>query len=504
MESTNFPHKWWALCGLGLLSFTAFLDFTIVTTALPFIQNDLNASVLQLQWVMTIFAMILCMFLIIAGKVGDLFGRKKVFFLGFVLFGIAAIGAASSTTIQWLIFFRAIQGFAAAIIFTLGAALLPLAFPADQQTRALGIFSAFNGAGLAIGPFLGGLLISLLSWRWVFWINIPIIVIGMAFCSFSLKPSPKINEKVKLDWYGLVLLIIGLGSLIYGIIYGEQNGWSLTLTWTSIIGGIVALLLLLLIESKTEHPLLDLSLFKNTHACLAMLVCIAAGIVTFVFMFFDPLYLQLMRKQGAFVIGLTLLAVPVIQVVISLLLEKLVKKFGVFNLLMYGLISAVLAAVCHAIFTPVISIFFVLFALVLMGYTWGIANAGTFTALAQSVKPEKMGSAIGTVFTFWDISGSIFLALTTVIFHWRENVAVNKTLSHENVQLTTAQHQQISLLLADPQHAQAILQQFVGVKSNEIYHAFYHSFMSGFHWVAWFSAIVMFFILCAGLLLRNR
>src|SRR3990167_7428057 len=372
-----YKNKWLALIGLSLLSFTAFLDYTIVATALPFIQKELKATILELQWVMNIFGMILCMFMIAVGLAGDLFGRKRIFFFGFSLFAIAALGAGSAQSIEWLIFFRAIQGFSAAIIFTLGVALLPQAFPPDEQTRAIGIFSAFNGAGLAIGPFLGGLLISFLSWRWVFWINIPIIIIGLFLCAFTLQPSPRPNSTIKIDWWGLLFLVIGLGALVYGIIYGEQAGWNIPSTWFFIMIGIVALCLLINIEIKLEHPLLDLSLFKNTHASLAMLVCAAAGIITFVFMFFDPLYLELMRHEGAFMVGVVLLSVPIVQVVISLLFEPIVKKVGVFNLIFYALCSAVFAAICHAFFNPTITILFVIFALMLMGYTWGIANVGS-------------------------------------------------------------------------------------------------------------------------------
>ncbi len=495
MQAKAFPYKWWALIGLGLLSFTSFLDFTIVTTALPFIQKDLQATVLQLQWVMTIFAMVLCMFMIIVGKLGDLLGHKKVFYFGFILFGIAAMGSASSQTIQWLIFFRGIQGFAAAIIATIAVALLPQAFPATEQMRAIGIFSAFNRAGLASGPFLGGVLISLLSWRWVFWINIPIIIIGLLCCSFSLKSSPKLTEKVKLDWYGLILLVVGLGCFVYGIIYGEQAGWDLALTWILIVVGAGALLLLIVVENKVAQPLLDLSLFKNTHIRLAMFVCVAAGFAAYIFMFFDSLYLALMRGQTAFVVGLTLVCVPVIQVIISLRLEKLVEKFNVVNLLKFGVITAFLSALCHAFFSPNISILFVLLALILMGYTWGIANAGTIAAIKHVVPPEKMGSAAGTIFTFWNVSGSVFLALSTVLFHWRENIAMNSALTNGNVSLTAQQSHQIHLLLADPEQAQTVLSQFVGEKANEILQSFHAGFMSGFHWVAWFAAVVIFIIL---------
>src|SRR3989344_76600 len=182
MIEEQYPHKWRALLGLCLLSFTAFLDFTIVNTALPFIQKDLNANVIQLQWITNIFAMILSATMIAAGRLADLLGRTKLFYIGIIIFGIAAFGAGNASNIEWLIFFRALQSLGASIAFTVSIALLPQAFPPDEQTRATGIYSAITGAGLALGPFIGGVLINLLSWRWVFWVNLPIIVIGFFLC----------------------------------------------------------------------------------------------------------------------------------------------------------------------------------------------------------------------------------------------------------------------------------------------------------------------------------
>lgn len=502
METETFPYKWYALFGLGLLSFTAFLDFTIVTTALPFIQKDLNASVLQLQWVVTIFAMVLCMFMIIAGKSGDLLGPKKVFFFGFILFGIAAAGAGLSPTIQWLIFFRAIQGFAAAIIVTVGVSLLPLAFPPNEQTRAIGVYTAFNGAGLALGPFIGGALIYLLSWRWVFWINVPIIIVGILLCSFSLKPAVHAEHREKIDWLGLFLLVVGLGSLVFGIIQCEQIGLNQPLAQITLAIGIIASAVLLIVENKIQNPLLDLSIFKNSHVLLSLIVCIAAGFPAYTFMFFDSLYLALMRQQSAFLVGITLLCVPVVQVLISIFLEKLVSNFGIFNLLIYGVAAGFITAIFHAFFTPTINIFFVLFALILMGYIWGIANAGTITALIQSVKPEKMGAAVGTIFTFWNLAGSIFLALSTVLFHWQESRTMNASLIDANIQLNPEQHHQISVLLSDPEAAQSILKTFVGGNVQEILQFFYASFMSGFHAVAWFAAAMLAIYLILAVRLR--
>lgn len=503
MQTNTFQYKWWALIGLSLLSFTAFLDYTIVSTALPFIQKDLNASVLQLQWVVNIFVIILSMFMIIMGKAGDLWGRTKVFYVGFVLFGIAALGAGFSPTIQWLIFFRAIQGLAAGIIFTLGVALLPQAFPLNEQTRAIGIFSAFNGAGLAVGPFLGGLLITYFSWRWVFWINIPIILVGIAFCSFSLKPSHQVDTQVSIDWTGFILLILTLGCLVYGLIHGEQVGWENPYNLGIILIGLIALFILIPVELKSAHPLLDLSIFSNAYALLAIIICVIAGLITAVFMFFDPLYLKLIRGQVAFTVGMTLLSVPIVQVLISLLFEKLIITVGIYKLILWGLISAFLSALAHFFFTPLISIYFVILALMLMGYAWGIANAGSIAAVHQSAAPEKLGGFIGTIFTFWNLSSAISLAMASVIFHWQEKQFVNDFIQQTHLAFSPEELVKINDVLNNPEQSIHLSSTFPAAKVGQLAHLFQASFMSGYHAVAVFAMIVMLIALSMGLYLKK-
>ncbi len=150
-----FRFKWWALLGVSVLAFTAFLDATIVNTALPFIQTGLNATILQLQWVANIFPIMLSMTMIAVGKFADLWGRKRVFYFGVVIFAIAALGAGLSPSIEWLVLFRGLQALGASIIFIASAALLSDVFPEEERVRAISIYGGVTGFGLMIGPFLG-------------------------------------------------------------------------------------------------------------------------------------------------------------------------------------------------------------------------------------------------------------------------------------------------------------------------------------------------------------
>lgn len=500
----SFRYKWWALFGLCLLAFTAFLDFTIVSTAVPFIQKAFNTSITQLQWVTGIYGMLMSMAMIIIGRIGDIFGRRLVFYCGFVLFTIAAIGAGASNNIEWLIFFRGLQGFSGATIFTQSVALLPLAFPKNEQERAIGVYSAITGFGLAIGPFLGGTLIALLSWRWIFWINIPIVLIGIAFCSFSLKESPKPSLMPKLDWAGFSLLIISTGCLIYGLIHGSQFGWDIQATWLNLLIGIIALILLIFVENKMTEPLLELGLFKNKHAALAALICIVAGMILFIFFsFFDALYLKIIRNQSALLVGLILLAVPSMQVILSLFLPILLKIFGVMNFIVFGLFLAFVSSFLHIFISDTSSFTYVLIPLLFMGIAWGIGNTGAISAINQSVPSDKIGGSIGTVFTLWNMAGAIFLAVGTVLFQYFEKLKMVHLLNAYPVMITGEQKRLISTLLSDPERASAILKDIIGSGAHDILIAFKVAFLSGYHTVGWMMAIVTLITFMLGLVLKK-
>ncbi|HEX2579434.1 MAG TPA: MFS transporter [Rhabdochlamydiaceae bacterium] len=413
----RFRFKWWALLGVSVLAFTAFLDATIVNTALPFIQTALNANILQLQWIANIFTIILSMTMIAIGKLADVWGRKKVFYYGVVVFGIAAFGAGLSTTVELLVFFRGLQAIGASTVFIASAALLSDVFPERERVRAISIYGGVTGFGLMIGPFLGGILISLLGWRWVFWINLPLIAAGLAACSFSLKGLSQTKHKINVDWWGLILLIFGLGALMYGIIGGAQTHWSSISGWIFLFSGIGALVLLIILDELRANPLLDLQIFKENLIVLAALSCALAGVVSTVFMFFDPLYLRILRDLSPFLIGLLIAVIPAAQAMISFVFDRSVKLFGVANLLFISTLAAFLAVILHRFIYECTPLLFLILPFFLLGVNWGLSNAAMITAVNQVIAPNKIGAALGTIATVWNIVGAILLATSTAVFH---------------------------------------------------------------------------------------
>ncbi len=418
MDSDNkYRYKWWALLGLSLLAFTAYLDFTIVNTALPFIQTALNATLFELQWIPNIFTIILSMTMIAVGKIADLLGRKKVFYFGVVAFALGALGAGFSENMKILIAFRAIQAIGASIVFVTSAALLTDVFPENERVKAISIYGGITGFGLLMGPFLGGVLIAMLDWRWVFWINIPLIAVGIAACSFSLQGTSHNESNSKLDWLGLVLLIVGLGNLMYGIVEGAETDWTSHLAWWLLGLGVIALLLLVIYNENKSDPLLDFHIFTKKIIALAALSCAMAGVASTVFMFFDPLYLKTVRDLPPFQIGLLIAIIPAAQAFISFGFNRAVNWLGTANLLFISITAAFFAIVLHRFIHSQTPLLYLSLPFFLLGVNWGLSNSAMITAINEVIPVNKISEAYGTIATIWNIVGSVMLACSAAVFH---------------------------------------------------------------------------------------
>ena len=232
--------KWLALTGISILSFIVFLDFTIVNTILPGIQRDLHATVDELQMVMNAFFLMLTVFMVTMGRVGDIYGRRRVLYAGVIVFAAASIIAGTAGTAEILIACRFVQGIAGAILLTCGVALVEHHFPEPERGRAVAVFMSITGFGMAAGPVIGGLLMSALSWRWAFYVNVPIVVLGFLVALGSVQETPR-QEDQKIDWLGLALLTPGMTALVTAIMKGNEWGWGAPETIACAVAGVVFL-----------------------------------------------------------------------------------------------------------------------------------------------------------------------------------------------------------------------------------------------------------------------
>lgn len=481
--------KWIALTGISILSFVVFIDFTIVNTILPGIQRDLTATVGQLQWVMNSFVLMLTVMMVTAGRLGDIFGRRRALYIGVIVFGAASFLAGASEDPQFLIFCRFLQGVAAAIILTCGTALACHHFPESEQGTALAVFMSITGVGMALGPVIGGLFMSTLSWRWAFYVNVPVIILGFLISWRTVDETPR-QEEEKIDWLGLGLLTPGMAALVTAIMEGNDWGWGNPLTIGCFVVGIVCLAAFGVLERKTESPIIDFALLKNRGFLAAVAVALSLGAFIVVGTFMASLYLQTVRNEIPLVAGLMLLPISALVVIVPPMIGKLADKKGPIPFLIAGQICLALSALLQIFFEPASPAVFVLLGLGMFGLGWGLQQATSTLAASSSVPAAATGLAVGALWSIWNFGSSMGLAIAGLIFEELDRHTLNAALARENIKLSAADQDVVRSLLSDPSKAQETLGKLTPGLETKMLPIFQDAFMAGYSGAMWYLLVV--------------
>ena len=286
----------WILAATVLGSSMAFIDGTVVNVALPNLQAALHASLSQVQWVFESYALFLAALLLVGGAAGDQFGRRLIFTLGTAIFALASVWCGFAATIGQLIVARAVQGVGGAMLVPGSLAIISASFPEEQRGRAIGTWSAFTGITAAIGPVLGGWIVQHLSWRWVFFINVPIAIAVVVISCWKVPESRDIDRPHGLDLPGAVLNTVGLGLLVYGLIESPNLGWRSPLVWGCLATSAVAMTAFVWAEARSKHPLMPLHLFRSLDFTGANLLTLFLYAALSAILFFLPF--NLIQVQG--------------------------------------------------------------------------------------------------------------------------------------------------------------------------------------------------------------
>jgi EmrB/QacA subfamily drug resistance transporter len=284
-------YKWWALSCTSLGMLMATINSGTLIIALPDLERELHTSLLQLVWVILAYMISSTVLVLTAGRLSDLFGRKKAYVGGFLLFALTSLGAGFSANGTELILWRIAQGVGAAFLFANAAALVTDAFPKRQLGVALGTNTMVAAVGLVLGPVLGGLLVSA-SWHWVFWFNVPFGIVGAVWGWLVLHELAKPDQQRGLDLVGTATFVVGLTGLVYGISKGGISGWNNTLVIGSLVVAAVLLPLFVWIESRGRAPMLDLTIFRNRLFAAATAAAFINGLSRFALMFVFVFYFQ--------------------------------------------------------------------------------------------------------------------------------------------------------------------------------------------------------------------
>jgi EmrB/QacA subfamily drug resistance transporter len=298
-------------------STVVFLDSTVVNVALPAIGDGLDAGLSGQQWVVESYMLTLVALLLVGGSLGDQFGRRQIYVIGLIAFGATSILCALAPSDEFLIGARALQGIAGALLVPGSLAIVAATFEGAERGRAVGTWTAWTGIATVIGPAGGGALIGLLSWRAIFWVNIPLIAATVALTLHSVRESRDPDAYMGIDWLGIGLSAIGLGGPVYALIEQPSRGWGDPAVWATLIVGVISFGLFILHEARARHPMMELSLFRIRNFRFANLTTLAAYAGLIGGLFFVGLFLQQVGGYSALEAGLATTPISVILFALS-------------------------------------------------------------------------------------------------------------------------------------------------------------------------------------------
>jgi EmrB/QacA subfamily drug resistance transporter len=391
--------KWWTLVLISIATFMLLLDITVVNVALPDIQRDLDASLSSLQWVVDAYALTLAVFLLTAGSLGDRLGRRRVFSIGFGIFTLASFlcGIAGDPTLLNLA--RGLQGVGGAAMFATSLALIGQEFHGKDRATAFGVWGATIGGAVAVGPLVGGLITEHLGWEWIFFVNVPIGLLAIGLTERRLA-NVAAQDAGRIDVSGLLTFSLGLFLLIFGLIRGNPEGWGSAVIVASLAGSVALLLSFFAIERSSDHPMLDLTLFRKPafNGVSAVAFGLSAGM--FAMFLYLTIYMQGVLGFSPLETGLRFLPLTVLSFVASPIAGKLSDRVPVRVLLGVGLsLVGIGLLLMHGVSADS-GISALLPGFLLAGIGIGTANPGIGQAAIAVVPVAKagMGSGINTTF----------------------------------------------------------------------------------------------------------
>jgi EmrB/QacA subfamily drug resistance transporter len=381
------------LAGLGTGVFMFTLDGSIVNVAMPTLVRSFGASLSAVQWVPLAYLLVITSLVMGAARVGDLFGRKRVYLAGLGLFTFASLLCGLAPEIGWLIGFRALQGLGAVFVSALGAAIVAQTFPPKERGRALGVISSCVTLGVALGPSVGGAIIELAGWRWMFLVNIPVGLTAMAIVSRVIPHLPGSHGRATFDWLGTLLLAAALAGLSLALTFGQRQGFGSTLPVALFALSALAALGFLFVQTQIDAPILDLKLFLGRAVSGGLLMSCCAFIVIGASSFMMPFLLEMVLRLPIAQVGLLMAISPLTGAVTAPAAGALADRFGPRWVSLIGLSLMCCACLLLSVIGEGTPVWRFTFSVVGLGMGMGLFNAANNSGVMNAVPRERLGVA---------------------------------------------------------------------------------------------------------------
>ena len=496
--------RWLVVAAMAVPLLMLTIDAFGLTVALPAIGHALDTTTTTLAWVFNAFLFTFAAPQIAAGRLADTFGRRRVVLLGLIAFIAGSIAAGTAQSIGWLIAARALQGLGTALSFVASLAIVSNAFPPAQRGQAIGIWAAAGTIGQSLGPLVGGVLTEKLSWRWFFFVNVPLGIAAIFMTLYVVEESRDESAPRRFDLRGFVMLTVGLVLVVLGVQTSGQSGWGSPLVVVSVLAGLAAIALFLMLEPRVRTPLIEFALFRNRVFMGTLLIHFSWNWVWSVFMFLLTLYLQHVRDLSPLQTGVLYLGFALPFVIGSSVAGKVGARVGERMQILGGMSLGVLGSLIFALLAEQASYALIVLGFVALGVGGALSyNAATSLGMA-SVPDAKSGEASGIQNTVLQLGAVFGLAAGTAVFKAIENQRVLASLERAGARLSQGDRGELAGLLSGSDAAQQRLGTLAPAVAGQIERIVNGAFMDGLHAAMTLSIAVAVLGVASALLLRGN